>query len=53
VMRLDALAQRTPGCFAAAARDDEVRALGSALPDKLAERVAARAVRCRSALARD
>jgi serine/threonine-protein kinase HipA len=53
VTRVDALATRTPGCFADVARDDEVRALGSALPARLVERVAARAVRCRSALARD
>jgi serine/threonine-protein kinase HipA len=53
VRRIDALATRTPGCFADAARDDEVRTLGSALPARLAERVAAQAVRCRSALARD
>jgi serine/threonine-protein kinase HipA len=53
VARVDALVARTPGCFAATAHDDEVRALGSALPARLAERIAAHAVRCRSALARD
>lgn len=51
--RVDALAVRTPDCFADAARDDEVRALRSALPARLTERVAVRAGRCRSALARD
>lgn len=53
VTRVDTLATRTPRCFVDAARDAGVRALGSALPARLAERVAARAVRCRSALARD
>ncbi len=48
--RVDSLAERTPDCFADAARNDEVRALRSAQPARLTERVAARAVRCRSAL---
>jgi serine/threonine-protein kinase HipA len=53
VARVDALAARTAACFADAARDDEVRALGSALPARLADRVEAHAARCRAALARD
>jgi serine/threonine-protein kinase HipA len=51
--RVDALAARTPDCFAEVARDDGVRALGSGLPARLAERVTAHAVRCRNALTRD
>ncbi|MEV4642463.1 type II toxin-antitoxin system HipA family toxin [Actinoplanes sp. NPDC049548] len=53
VARVDALAARTPGCFADAAGDNGVRALGSALPTRLADRVATRADQCRRALARD
>ncbi|WP_433723754.1 type II toxin-antitoxin system HipA family toxin [Actinoplanes sp. CA-051413] len=53
VARVDVLAERTPGCFAAAASDDDVTALGSGLPTKLAERIAAHAVRCRRALGRE
>jgi serine/threonine-protein kinase HipA len=53
VARVHALAVRTPECFAEAARDEEVKALGSALPARLAERVATHAAWCQSALARD
>ncbi|MFI6077683.1 type II toxin-antitoxin system HipA family toxin [Actinoplanes sp. NPDC051343] len=51
--RVHALAVRTPECFADAARDDEVKVLGSTLPARLAERVATRAIWCQNALARD
>jgi serine/threonine-protein kinase HipA len=51
--RVDALAARIPGCFADVVEDPAVRALGSGLPERLVERVGARAARCRSALAAD
>nr|MDT0658095.1 type II toxin-antitoxin system HipA family toxin [Micromonospora sp. DSM 115978] len=53
VAQVDALAARAPDCFAAAVRESAVQALGSPLPTRLAERVTARAGRCREALARD
>jgi len=49
--RVDALAARSPECFADVARDDRVQALESGLPARLVERVTARAARCRRALA--
>jgi serine/threonine-protein kinase HipA len=48
--RVHALAVRTPECFADAARDDEVKVLGSTLPARLAERVATRAIWCQMPL---
>jgi serine/threonine-protein kinase HipA len=53
VARVDALAARTPECFTEAMQDGGVKALGSGLPVRLAERVTAHALRCRTALARD
>ncbi|WJK43342.1 type II toxin-antitoxin system HipA family toxin [Solwaraspora sp. WMMA2056] len=48
--QVDALAARTPDCFAAAADDDAVRSLGSTLPVRLVQRVTSRAARCRQVL---
>lgn len=48
--QVDALAARTPDCFAAAADDDAVRSLGSTLPVRLVQRVSRRAARCRQVL---
>jgi serine/threonine-protein kinase HipA len=53
VARVDALAARTPDCFAEATQDGGVRALGSGLPARLVERVTAHVLRCREALARE
>jgi serine/threonine-protein kinase HipA len=53
VARLDSLAARVPECFRRAAQEAGVQALASGLPERLAERVAAHAARCREALARD
>jgi HipA-like protein len=53
VGRVGDLAARVADCFAEAAQADSARALGSALPARLVERVAKRASDCRTALARD
>lgn len=50
VARVNALAERLPGSFAGAAKDPAVQALASTLPDRLTERVTARAERCRADL---
>jgi serine/threonine-protein kinase HipA len=50
VARVDALAERLPGCFAEAAKDPAVQALASSLPARLTDRVAARAEQCRTDL---
>lgn len=50
IARIDALAARTPGCFAQAAEDEAVRLLGSQLPARLLERIGSRARWCRKAL---
>jgi serine/threonine-protein kinase HipA len=51
VARIDDLAARTPGALAEVTGADAVRALGSDLPNRLAQRVTAHALRCRKALA--
>lgn len=51
VARIDSLAARAPECFRRAAENVAVQALGSDLPGRLAERVAAGADQCRKALA--
>lgn len=51
IARIDSLAARAAECFHLAAQDAAVRALGSDLPGRLMERVAARADHCRKALA--
>jgi serine/threonine-protein kinase HipA len=50
VERVDRLAERLPAAFRAAADDATVKALGSELPDRLADRVTAHAETCRQAL---
>lgn len=50
VARIDDLALRAPAAFAAVADDPAVRGLASDLPARLADRVRARASRCRRAL---
>jgi serine/threonine-protein kinase HipA len=50
VARIDDLATRAPASLAKSAQDAAVQALGSELPARLIERVAARASRCREAL---
>ncbi|BFU47294.1 type II toxin-antitoxin system HipA family toxin [Krasilnikovia sp. MM14-A1004] len=51
--RVDELARRLPDAFRVAARDEAVLALGSDLPDRLADRVSQHVKRCRAALATD
>jgi len=51
IARIDALVARTPDCFEQAAQAVTVRALGSKLPARLLERITARGVWCRQALA--
>ncbi|TQL02287.1 HipA domain-containing protein [Cellulomonas sp. SLBN-39] len=48
--RAASLMDRVPGAFAAAADDDDVRALGSDLPERLTELVTRRIQRCRQSL---
>lgn len=49
--RIDELARRLPDAFRRAASEPDVAALGSALPQRLAELIAEQAKRCRAALA--
>jgi serine/threonine-protein kinase HipA len=53
VARIDELAARTPASLAKSAQAAAVQALGSDLPTRLIEQVAARVPRCRKALAQD
>jgi serine/threonine-protein kinase HipA len=50
VERVDELAKRLPGAFRSAADDAAVKSLGSDLPERLADRVADHAEKCRHAL---
>jgi hypothetical protein len=50
VERVDELAKRLPGAFRSAADDAAVKSLGSDLPERLADRVADHAAKCRHAL---
>jgi serine/threonine-protein kinase HipA len=52
VERVDDIASRTADAFARAANAEQVRALESDLPDRLLDRITARARSCRDALAR-
>jgi serine/threonine-protein kinase HipA len=53
VARVDELASEAPDALAAATASDDVRALGSDLPARLVDRVAANAEACRAALKAD
>ncbi|HEX5542369.1 MAG TPA: HipA domain-containing protein [Micromonospora sp.] len=53
LQRVDQLAARLPECFAAAAEDEAVQALGSELPARMVEQVTKQAARCRTVLAAD
>jgi serine/threonine-protein kinase HipA len=48
--KIDDLAARAPDAFSAAARDPEIVQLASDLPERLVERVSARAAKCRKDL---
>lgn len=50
--RIDQLAEALPAAFESVARADSVKALGSSLPGRLVDRIAARAVECRAQLRR-
>jgi hypothetical protein len=50
--RIDDLAERLPDAFREAGSGDDITAVRSALPERLATRVADHAKRCRIALAK-
>ena len=50
--RIDQLAEALPAAFESVAKADSVKALGSSLPGRLVDRIAARAVECRAQLRR-
>lgn len=50
IARVERLAERTPEAFTTVATSKDVKALRSELPSRLAERIAARAERCRTRL---
>jgi serine/threonine-protein kinase HipA len=50
--RVDSIAERAPDAFAEAASAGQVKALGSEMPARLVDRIAAHAKECRRALAR-